>query len=69
VSDAPLRAADEMERQFATMGMPTRISQLNIPRSSLEVILENSMKNFNSDPKREFLKERALLQQALEAAW
>ncbi len=69
VSDAPLRVADEMERQFSSMGMPTRISQLNIPRSSLEVILENSMKNFNSDPKREFLKERALLQKALEAAW
>jgi len=69
VSDAPLRAADEMERQFAAMGMPTRISQLGIPSSSLDIILENSMKNFNSDPKREFLKERALLQQALEAAW
>lgn len=69
VAEAPLRAADEMERQFAAMGMPTRISQLNIPRASLEIILENSMKNFNSDPKREFLKERALLQKALEAAW
>ncbi len=69
VAEAPLRAADEMERRFAAMGMPTRISQLNIPRSSLAVILENSMKNFNSDPKREFLREQPLMQKALEAAW
>ena len=30
--------------------MPTRLSQLDIPRESLPTILEHSLKNFNADP-------------------
>jgi hypothetical protein len=49
--------------------MPVRLSQLGIPRESLAVVLENSLKNFNADPRREFLRERDTLRAALEAAW
>jgi len=69
VADAPLRAADELEKRFLALGMPVRLSQLNIPRSSADDILANSLKNFNSDPKREFIRERDLLRHVLDATW
>ena len=49
--------------------MPTRVSQLGIPRESLPHILERSLKNFNADPKREFVRERALLLEVLQLTW
>lgn len=63
------RAADAVERAFAQAGMPTRLHELDIPRDSLTTILENSLRNFNADPGREFLRERDALLTALEAAW
>ena len=51
VSDAPLRAADELEKVFASIGMPANLTQLEIPRASAERILASSLKNFNADPR------------------
>src|SRR6185503_7136839 len=69
VGDAPGRAAAALERLFKSLGMPTRVSELDIPRESLPPILERSLKNFNADPKREFVRERDLLWEVLQAAW
>lgn len=71
VDDRPAhaRAAEAVERIFAVAGMPTRLRELDIPRDSLTTVLENSLMNFNADPKREFLRERETLMAALEAAW
>ena len=69
LDEAPERAAAALERVFVSAGMPTRVSQLGIPRESLPVILEHSLKNFNADPKREFVRERDLLREVLEATW
>jgi alcohol dehydrogenase class IV len=69
VADAPERAAAAFERFFSSFGMPTRVSALGIPRESLPTILERSLKNFNADPKREFIREREALTQVLEATW
>lgn len=69
VADAPARAADALERAFAGFAMPTRVSQLHITRESLPKILERSLKNFNADPKREFVRERDLLMRVLESTW
>jgi alcohol dehydrogenase class IV len=69
IKDAPERAAAELERIFAGVGMPVRVSELGIPRDSLPLIVERSLKNFNADPKREFVRERAALEEALAAAW
>jgi alcohol dehydrogenase class IV len=66
---APEKAATELERVFSSAGMPVRVSGLNIPRESLPLIVENSLKNFNADPKREFVRERDLLLSVLEACW
>jgi alcohol dehydrogenase class IV len=69
VADAPFRAADQLEKVFASIGMPLNLSQMDIPRSSAEKILEASLKNFNADPKQEFIKERELLREVLDATW
>jgi alcohol dehydrogenase class IV len=69
VADAPFRAADELEKVFASIGMPTNLSQLDIPRASAEKILASSLKNFNADPKQEFVKEKDLLREVLDATW
>jgi alcohol dehydrogenase class IV len=66
---APMKAAAALEQIFQSAGMPVRLSQLNIPRASLPLIVERSLKNFNADPKREFVRERALLLETIEAAW
>lgn len=66
---APEKAATELERLFKAADAPVRVSELNIPRESLPLILENSLKNFNADPKREFVRERDLLLSVLEACW
>lgn len=68
-ADAPLLAADYLDKFFAGLGMPTRLRELEFPREGLEQVLENSLKNFNADPKREFVRERDLLHDVLQAAW
>ena len=69
IDAAPDKAATELERVFKSAGMPVRVSELNIPRESLPLIVENSLKNFNADPKREFVREREMLLAVIEACW
>ena len=66
---APLRAADALEELFRSVGMPARLSELGIPRASLPEIVGHSLKNFNADPKREFVRERELLLETIRSAW
>ena len=58
-----------MEEGFRSLGMPTRISELKIERERLPEVLEHSLRNFNADPKRDFVKERSLLAAILQEAW
>jgi alcohol dehydrogenase class IV len=69
LAEAPSRAADHLDKFFTALGMPTRLRELNFPREGLGRVLENSLKNFNADPKREFVRERDLLDEVLQAAW
>ena len=69
VQDAPFRAADELEKVFGSIGMPINLSQIDIPRASAEKILSASLRNFNADPKQEFVKEKELLREVLDATW
>ena len=68
-SDAPARIADRMDTVFRSLGMPTRLSELGIARERLPQVLELSLRNFNADPKREFVRESGTLREVLEAAW
>jgi len=69
VADAPQRAAEYLDQFFKGLDMPTRLRELNLRREGLTQVLENSLKNFNADPKREFVRERALLHDVLLQAW
>jgi len=69
LAQAPFKAADALEKLFQSIGMPVRLSELDIPRASLPIIVERSLKNFNADPKREFVRERDLLLEVIESAW
>jgi len=68
-AEVPARIADRMEAVFRSLGMPTRLSELGIARERLPQVLELSLRNFNADPKREFLRERGLLSEILQSAW
>jgi len=68
-AEVPARIADRMEAVFRSLGMPTRLSELRIARERLRQVLELSLRNFNADPKREFLRERELLSEILQSAW
>jgi alcohol dehydrogenase class IV len=67
--DAPARAADFLAATFTKLGMPARLRDLQVPEDGLPALLEDSMKNFNADPKREFLAHRDELQDVLKACW
>ena len=66
---APGLAAGYLDNLFASLGMPTRLHELDFPRDGLAQVLEYSLKNFNADPKREFVRERDLLHDVLQQAW
>ncbi len=67
--DVPHRIAEKMEAEFTALGMPTRLSGLGMDRARLPQVLELSLRNFNADPKREFVRERELLGEILQSAW
>jgi alcohol dehydrogenase class IV len=68
-AETPGRIAERMDTVFRALGMPTRLSELGIAREKLPRVLELSLTNFNADPKREFVRERELLTEILQAAW
>jgi alcohol dehydrogenase class IV len=68
-AEIPHRIADRLEAEFRTLGMPVRLSTLNIERERLKLVLEHSLRNFNADPKRDFVRERELLDDVLQQAW
>lgn len=68
-AEAPARAADTLARYFADLGMPARLRDLGVPQDELALVLEDSMKNFNADPKREFLAQREELLETLRTCW
>ena len=65
----PERIAVKMEAVFKSLRMPTRLSGLSIESAKLPLVLEHSLRNFNADPKRDFVRERELLAGILESAW
>jgi alcohol dehydrogenase class IV len=68
-NDAPARAADHLTDYFSRMGMASRLRDLQVPQEGLAQIVEDSMKNFNADPKREFLEHKDELQEVIRKCW
>jgi alcohol dehydrogenase class IV len=69
VDEAPFRVADALDAALHSLGMSTRLSALGVNRAELPRVIEHSLRNFNADPKREFIQERELLSRVLDAAW
>jgi alcohol dehydrogenase class IV len=68
--DAPhRRAADAWASRVAALGLPGRLSALGVPRAVLPQLVQDSLRNFNADPKREFAREVDRLREVIEAAW
>jgi alcohol dehydrogenase class IV len=67
--EVPARAADHLAALFERMGMAGRLRDLNVPQAELPLIVEDSMKNFNADPKREFLEHRTELLEVIQKCW
>ncbi len=68
-AQAPQRVADKLDATFRSIGMPIRLSELNIDRAVFSRLVEHSLTNFNADPRREFARESETLAEVLEAAW
>ena len=68
-AQVPQRVADRLDATFRSIGMPIRLSELNIDRAVFPRLVEHSLTNFNADPKREFAKEPGMLAEVLDAAW
>lgn len=69
LEQAPGCAAEAIEALFREIGMPTRVRELAVPQESVERLMEHALRNFNADPRREFMRERDLLRDVLLAAW
>lgn len=67
--EAPVRVADALEAALDSLGMPTRLSALGVERAKLPRVIDHALRNFNADPRQEFVRERELLSRVLEAAW
>jgi len=62
--------ADELERLYRSVGMPIRLSELNIPRSAIPLTAGQTVKNFNANAGVRSDGERiAAAQQLLETAY
>jgi alcohol dehydrogenase class IV len=68
-SEAPKRAADLLQNLFTSLGFKPRLRDLGVPEEGMALIVQDSMKNFNSDPKREFLEHRDELMTVAQACW
>ena len=68
-AQVPHRIADRVEAELRSLGMPVRLSELGIERDRLKQVLEHSLRNFNADPERDFVRERDLLDDVLQQAW
>ena len=68
-AEAPARAADCLAEFLTKIGMPGGLRDLQVPEEGLPLIVEDSMKNFNADPKREFLEHRDELHRLIKTCW
>jgi alcohol dehydrogenase class IV len=62
-------AAARVEAGSKEIGMPTRLQGLGVPRDGLPQLVQDCLRNFNADPKREFVREQDRLLEVMQAAW
>lgn len=67
--DLPALLADRVRADLAALGLPVTLRELGIPKDSAAPMLARALKNFNADPKREFMREQDWLSGVLDACW
>jgi alcohol dehydrogenase class IV len=69
VEVATAATADALEAFYRSIGMPTRVRELEIPETDLPLLAQDTLKNFNANPglRSEDYTNRML--QLLQAAW
>jgi alcohol dehydrogenase class IV len=67
--EAVPQVAGAIEAFFGKLGLKTRLRDYGVPQHMLPHILEFSMKNYNADRNRHFLKEIVTLKETLDQAW
>jgi alcohol dehydrogenase class IV len=68
-AEAVPHVARAIEAFFAQLGLKTRLRDYGVSQDMLPRILDFSMKNYNADRNRSFLKETATLKETLDEAW
>lgn len=70
-ADGVEAVAQAVSDHFASLGMPTRLRDLGLPRAELPHLLAHAGRNFNADRAREFIdaRERTRLANTLDMAW
>ncbi|MCH9672920.1 MAG: iron-containing alcohol dehydrogenase [Gammaproteobacteria bacterium] len=61
--------AGELDRLFEQIGMPSRLSQVNVPRDELALLANDTLKNFNANPGMRSDTYVQDMIDLLEAAW
>ena len=67
--EAAAATADALEAFYRSIGMPTRVHELDIPQDDLALLAHDTLKNFNANPgaRPEGYVDEML--QLLQAAW
>jgi alcohol dehydrogenase class IV len=66
---ATVATADALEAFYRSIGMPTRLHELDLPRADLPLLARDTLKNFNANPggrSETYIDEMLRL---LQAAW
>jgi alcohol dehydrogenase class IV len=61
--------AEALESLYTTIGMPTRVQQLQIPAADLPLLAQETRKNFNANPGLRSEDHVAEMLRLLQAAW
>jgi len=66
---ATAATADALEVFYRSIGMPTRVGELNLPREDLPLLARDTLKNFNANPGTRPDAYAAEMLRLLEGAW
>lgn len=62
-------AADALESFYRSLGMPTRVRELDIPEADLPLLVKDTLKNFNANPDLRSEDYTHTMLRLLQAAW
>jgi alcohol dehydrogenase class IV len=68
-ASAAAATADALDEIYAGVGMPTRLRELNIPKTEIPLLATDTLKNFNSNPGDREDEQVAHMLSLLETAW